>query len=99
MGEDEEGFFEFQVVDGPNFKPSRLVPFINILRKWSKFCISYDFEKNEAQGAINGYHTQKLQNPETNPNMNGTFDAHTIKNAPFGTNLIITLGRYAFDNK
>ena len=99
IGQDDNGILEFQAVDGPSFKPKDSVPFINILKKWSKFCISYDFEKNEAQAAINGHHTLKLQNPETNPNMKGTFDANTIKDAASGTSLIITLGRYAFDNK
>ena len=26
----------------------------NILRKWSKLCISFDFDRNEAQMAFNG---------------------------------------------
>ena len=26
----------------------------NILRKWSKLCISFDFDRNEAQLAFNG---------------------------------------------
>ena len=42
-----------------------------MLRKWNKFCISFDFEKNEAQTAFNGRVSALIKNPDANPNMKG----------------------------
>ena len=36
------------------FKFKKPTPFLNIMRKWNKICMSYDFEANEAQVAFNG---------------------------------------------
>ena len=72
-------------------------PYINILRKWSRFCISYNFERNEAQAAFNGIVTELKKDPETSPNYNGTWDAHMISKASANAEMVIIIGRYAFD--
>ena len=38
---------------------------------WNKFCLSYDFEKNEAQAAFNGQVSDLIKNPVTLANMKG----------------------------
>ena len=40
-------------------------------RKWNRLCVSYDFQKNQAQVAFGGTVSQLIVDPETNPNMNG----------------------------
>ena len=99
LGKDGEGILVLDFADGPKLKLRNPVPFMNIMRKWNKMCVSFDFEKNEAQAAINGRPTDLIRNPETAPNMKGTFDAKLIKNASPGTSLLLTIGRYVFDNK
>ena len=97
--QNKEGFLEFYAVDAIYFKFNKSIPYINILRKWNKFCMSYDFEKNEAQASINGISSPLYKNPETNPNMKGSFDAKSILEAQFLTELTISVGRYPFDNR
>ena len=55
------------------------IPFINILRKWNKFCVSYDFQENQAQVALNGKVSNILKNPLTKASHNGSFDDHLIR--------------------
>ena len=45
-------------------------------RKWSRFCISYDFLKNEAQLAFSGHVSQLVKDPDTrnDDNRNGGND-------------------------
>ena len=40
-------------------------------RKWSKLCVSYDFEKNEAQAAFNGAVSPLVKDPNTSSRMRG----------------------------
>ena len=53
------------------FSLNNSFPYVNILRKWNKFCISFDFEKNEAQTAFNGRVSTLVRDPRTSPNMKG----------------------------
>ena len=46
-----------------------------ICRMWNKFCISYDFEKNEAQAAFNGQVSDVIKDPNTLANMAGSENA------------------------
>ena len=39
---------------------------------WNKLCISYDFEKNEAQAAFNGQVSDLIKDPDTLANMKGS---------------------------
>ena len=39
---------------------------------WNKFCLSYDFEKNEAQAAFNGQVSDLIKDPVTLANMKGS---------------------------
>ena len=71
--------------------------FSNIVRKWTKFCISYDFEKNQAQAALNGYVSELEKDPKTRPNYNGTYDKTLIKNAGPDSEMVLVIGRYAFN--
>ena len=43
----------------------------NILRKWSKLCISFDFDRNEAQMAFNGKVRGKIVGHPLNCQLNG----------------------------
>ena len=67
------------------------------MRKWSRFCVSYDFAKNQAQVAFNGKVSNLVENPKTMPNFFGTFDANIITNASVGTQMVVVVGRYSFD--
>ena len=70
----------------------------NILRKWSKVCVAYDFEKNEAQAAFNGVVSPLIKNPETKIKIyNGTWDAGIITRAQPNSEMIIIVGRYSWD--
>ena len=40
-------------------------------RKWNRICVSYDFQKNQAQVAFSGKVSDLVVDPETRPNMNG----------------------------
>ena len=44
---------------------------IFLFRKWNKLCVSYDFQKNQAQVALNGTVSELIVDPETMLNMNG----------------------------
>ena len=86
-------------MDGVAYHFNHSTTFQHILRKWSKVCIAYDFEKNEGQAAFNGVVSPLLKNPVTDPNYNGTFDAGIITKAQPNSDMIIILGRYAMDKK
>ena len=83
--------------DVHSFKLDHTIKYHNILRKWSKLCISYDFEKNEARAAFNGKVSALVQNPKTSKHMQGTFDGGNIVNAPQNTQFILIIGRYWYD--
>ena len=91
------GVVELHNMDGETFHFNHSTTYLNILRKWSKVCIAYDFEKNEGQAAFNGVVSPLIKNPETGPNFNGTFDAGTITEAEPNSDMIIIIGRYSFD--
>ena len=40
-------------------------------RKWNRLCVSYDFQKNQAQVALSGAVSELKVDPDTQPNMNG----------------------------
>ena len=42
-----------------------------LCRKWNRLCVSYDFQKNQAQVAFSGAVSELIVDPETRPNMNG----------------------------
>ena len=104
---------EIQVQDVHHFSLNNSFPYVNILRKWNKFCISFDFDKNEAQTAFNGRVSKLIKNPDANPNMKGktqidtfsvncvtlpgSFDAKLISGASPNTQVTLIVGRYAFD--
>ena len=44
----------------------------SLSRMWNKLCISYDFEKNEAQAAFNGQVSDLIKDPVTLANMKGS---------------------------
>ena len=46
---DENGILSVWSMDVHKFRFNHSVPFENVLRKWSRLCISYDFQENEAQ--------------------------------------------------
>ena len=48
--------------------------FYNHCRKWNRLCVSYDFQKNQAQFAFGGIVSDLIIDPETQPNMNGGED-------------------------
>ena len=47
----------------------------NYCRKWNRLCVSYDFQKNQAQVAFGGKVSELIVNPKTVPNMNGEVEA------------------------
>ena len=46
---DEDEMLAVWSMDVHVFRFNHSIPYVNILRKWSRFCISYDFEENQAQ--------------------------------------------------
>ena len=46
---DEDEMLAVWSMDVHVFRFNQSIPYVNILRKWSRFCISYDFEENQAQ--------------------------------------------------
>ena len=93
----ENGKLVLQNVDGHTFQFDHQTYYINILRKWSRICISYNFERNEAQAAINGVVSQLVKDPVTSPNNNNTWDANIITDAAPNSQMVVMIGRYGFD--
>ena len=54
LGSGENGILYVSNLDVHSFKLNHTTLYNNILGKWSKVCLSYDFELNEAQVAFNG---------------------------------------------
>ena len=94
---EDNGVLILRNMDGNTFTFNHNTTYLNILRKWSKVCIAYDFEKNEGQAAFNGVVSAFIKNPKTLPNYNGTFDAGIIKNSKANSDMFIIIGRYSFD--
>ena len=40
-------------------------------RKWNRLCVSYDFDRNEAQMSFSGSVSDLIKDPVSSPNMNG----------------------------
>ena len=68
-----------------------------MLRKWSGFCISLDFEANEAQVALNGKVALKIKNPATSPNKFNRFDGKRLEEDHSDARFVFRFGRYFFD--
>ena len=68
-----------------------------LIRMWNKFCVSYDFEENQAQAAFNGQVSDLIQDPATLANMKGKFDGEIITGAGDTDKLVLIVGRYSFD--
>ena len=94
---DKDGFFKIYSLDVVRFDIEPQFQFTNILGKWSKMCVAYDFDKNVGQAAFNGKTSNVVKDPKTRPNYNGTFDKTLIKNADAGSKMVLILGRYAFN--
>ena len=97
LSQGEDGILYLENPSLHEFHFNHETSYINILRKWSRFCISYNFERNEAQAAFNGIVTELKKDPETSPNYNGTWDAHMISKASANSEMVIIIGRYGFD--
>ena len=68
---DENGALRIGALDVHSFKMNDSILYNNVLRMWNKFCISYDFEKNEAQAAFSGQVSELISDPSTMTNMKG----------------------------
>ena len=79
------------------FNINHKIKYHNILRKWSKLCVSYDFEKNEARVGFNGKVSDLVQNPKAPDYMKGSFDGRNIRDAPPNAQFLLILGRYYYD--
>ena len=67
----EDSYLVVRADDVQSFKINHTIKYHNILRKWSKLCVSYDFQKNQAQVALSGRVSELIIEPETMPNFNG----------------------------
>ena len=71
--------------------------YFHILRKWSKFCISIDTDRNIVQVALNGEVSTVLKNPQTGSDMLGRVDGDILRKAPKNSQTLLKLGEYAWD--
>jgi len=92
------GLAELQFMDVHKFSFTPGFSYVNLLRKWSAFCFSVDFQANEAQAALNGQVSAKVKNPDTAPNFFGRFDGNKLEADQTGARYVFRLGRYYFDN-
>ena len=97
MFDSVDGFLKAYSLDVHRFDITPKFLFSNVVKKWTKFCISYDFEKNQAQAAVNGHVSEIVKDPKTRPNYNGTYDKTLLKNAGPDSKMILILGHYAFN--
>ena len=97
MLENEDGLLRVYANYVHTFKINQTIPYRNLLRKWSKLCLSYDFQKNEAQAAFNGRVSNVVKNPDSFNYMLNTFDAKNIADAPPNSQFLLIIGRYYFD--
>ena len=93
----EDSYLVIRADDVHSFKINHTIKYHNILRKWSKLCVSYDFEKNEARAAFNGKVSNLVKNPETAVQMQGTYDGRNIVDAPPNARFLLIIGRYWYD--
>ena len=75
---------------------SILLPCLYLIfcRKWNRLCVSFDFQKDQAQVAVSGKVSEVIVDPETRPNMNGREEEFVI--FCFQFKVFSILGR--FDN-
>ena len=92
-----EDSLTFVNIDVHTFEFDHNITYNNILGKWSRMCISYNFELNEAQAAFNGKVSALKKNPTTLPNYLNSWDANIITKASSASELVLIVGRYAFD--
>ena len=85
---------QITLMDVHTFKTDRMFPYNNLLNKWNKFCISYDFVNNEAQVGFNGRVSELIKDPDTYPNYKGRFDGGLLEKE---TEFTFQVGRYSFD--
>ena len=98
LSSNKEGLVTVLLIDALEYSFEKSIPYMNMLRKWNKFCASFDFKENQAQFAFNGL-VSNIVKPEFNcPNYNGTFDGNKISMATPNENLTLKLGAYYFDN-
>ena len=71
LGKTKDGLLKIQIVDVHDFQLNNSFPYFNILRKWNKLCIAFDFVKNQGQVAFNGRVSALVKNPDSDPNMKG----------------------------
>ena len=93
----EDSYLVVWADDVHSFKINHTIKYHNILRKWSKLCVSYDFEKNEAMAAFNGKVSDLVKNPKSSEYMKGTFDGRNILDAQPNTAFLLIIGRYWYD--
>ena len=93
----EDSYLVFKAHDVHSFKINHTIKYHNILRKWSKICVSYDFEKNEARAAFNGKVSDLGKKPKTSIFMKGSFDGLNIVDAPPNSPFLLIIGRYFYD--
>ena len=93
----EDSYLMIRTDDKHTFNINHTVKYHNIQRKWSKLCVSYDFEKNEARAGFNGKVSTLDKNPETSIYKQGTFDGRNIVNAPPNAQFLLIIGRYWYD--
>lgn len=94
---DENGALNIRALDVHSFKLNDSIPYDNILRMWNRFCLSYDFEKNEAQAAFNGQVSDLIRDPVTLANMKGRYDGNILTGAGEREEMLLIVGRYSFD--
>ena len=94
---DENGALNIRALDVHSFKLNDSIPYDNILRMWNRFCLSYDFEKNEAQAAFNGQVSDLVRDPVTLANMKGRYDGNILTGAGEREEMLLIVGRYSFD--
>ena len=94
LSADKAGMAQVELMDVHKFDMENMFPYNNLMRKWSKLCISFNFQKNEAQAAINGRVSKLVSKPGTMPNYGGKFDGGLLENV---TDLVFIIGRYSFD--
>ena len=93
----DEGLVTFWSIDVLEYSLDNSIPFMNMLRKWNKICVSFDFEENIAQVAFNGLVSNISKPSFKSPNYNGTFDGNKISKAPQDKDLTLNFGMYFFD--
>ena len=97
LSSDGDGMVQIDLVDVHEFKLDPPFPYNNLLQKWSKLCISFDFTKNEAQAGINGRVAKFVKDPDTLPNYKGKIDGGMLAKENSDSELTFIVGRYGFD--